>query len=370
MPSLGQLWRVSSVGSHPGARHYGCRASTDYLYKGLRVLFLENETLRIGILIDKGTDIFQFQYKPLDVDFMWHSPLEILSGPGYITSPRESWTFIDSYEGGWQEIFPNGGPPYEGMGTVHGQHGEVWGLPWDVSFVTDEPEIVEVRLHVRTRRTPFFLEKRLRIRSGVSNLEIEERVVNEGGESVEFMWGHHVAFGQPFLDENCIISVPAGSAEVYEEQIENSRFRAGQPLPWPIMAAKDGSSIDASRVLAPGQNVHDMLFLKDLRDGWYALTNPSRKLGFALQWDHHVLPYVWYWAVSNGIGGYPWYKRTYNIALEPFSSIPAPLPKASARGTTLKLEPGEQMKLSMRAIVYSGLRTVTGVDRKGRVTGK
>lgn len=336
------------------SRHYGCRGSADYIYRGLRVLFLENENLRVGILLDKGTDIFEFVYKPQDLDFMWHSPLELSSGPRFTTSPGESGTFVDTYEGGWQEIFPNGGTPYQGMGTLHGQHGEVWGLPWDLEVLADSPELVEVRLSVRTRRTPFYLEKLLRIQSNTPALEFEEKVSNEGGERMEFMWGHHIAFGEPFLDKNCVIQVPAGSVEVFEEPIDNSRFRPGETFPWPSMTGKDGTPVDASRILAPGQDIHDMLFLKELHDGWYKLTNPARKLGFSLEWDRSLLPYVWYWAVSNGIGGYPWYRRTYNIALEPFSSIPAPLPRASARGTTLTLQPGEALSLTMKASVITG----------------
>ena len=54
-------------------RNFGCRLM-EYTYRGLRTLTLENELLRVSILADKGTDIFEFNYKPLDVDFMWRSP--------------------------------------------------------------------------------------------------------------------------------------------------------------------------------------------------------------------------------------------------------------------------------------------------------
>ena len=54
-------------------RNFGCRL-TEYVYKGLRTVTLQNELLRISVLADKGTDIFEFLYKPLDVDFMWRSP--------------------------------------------------------------------------------------------------------------------------------------------------------------------------------------------------------------------------------------------------------------------------------------------------------
>ena len=49
-------------------RNFGCRLR-EYLYKGLRVVTLENELLRVSILADKGTDIFEFLYTPLDVGY-------------------------------------------------------------------------------------------------------------------------------------------------------------------------------------------------------------------------------------------------------------------------------------------------------------
>ncbi len=51
-------------------RNWGARVS-DYQYKGMKVGFLENELLRVGVLADKGTDVFEFNYKPKDMDFVW-----------------------------------------------------------------------------------------------------------------------------------------------------------------------------------------------------------------------------------------------------------------------------------------------------------
>ena len=50
-------------------RNYGCRVSDSWTYRGLKTVVLENDLLRIVILADKGADIYQFVYKPLDVDF-------------------------------------------------------------------------------------------------------------------------------------------------------------------------------------------------------------------------------------------------------------------------------------------------------------
>ena len=54
-------------------RYWGARI-LEYEYKGMRVVFLENEKLRVGVLVDKGTDIIEFNHKPTDTDFVWLAP--------------------------------------------------------------------------------------------------------------------------------------------------------------------------------------------------------------------------------------------------------------------------------------------------------
>jgi D-hexose-6-phosphate mutarotase len=53
-------------------------------------------------------------------------------------------------------------------GARFGQHGEVSNLPWDYQIVEDDERAVAVRFSVRTQKTPFRLEKTLRLRSGES----------------------------------------------------------------------------------------------------------------------------------------------------------------------------------------------------------
>jgi hypothetical protein len=85
-------------------KNYGCRLHTDYSYKNLRVAILENDLLRVFVLVDKGADIFELLYKPHDIDFMWLSPWGIKSPSNFVptVSAREG-NFMDYYEGGWQD---------------------------------------------------------------------------------------------------------------------------------------------------------------------------------------------------------------------------------------------------------------------------
>ena len=48
-------------------RNFGCRL-TKMVLAGYRAVVLENEKLRVTVIADKGADIYEFLYKPRDVD--------------------------------------------------------------------------------------------------------------------------------------------------------------------------------------------------------------------------------------------------------------------------------------------------------------
>jgi hypothetical protein len=89
-------------------RHYGCRVE-EYGWRGHRLIVLENESLRVGVVASKGADVVELRFKPRDVDFLWHSPHPLLPPAEYApTAPTPTGTFFDQYAGGWQESLPAG----------------------------------------------------------------------------------------------------------------------------------------------------------------------------------------------------------------------------------------------------------------------
>ena len=116
-------------GRYRPQRNRGARVS-EYRYKGMKTVILENEKLGVWVLADKGADAFEFNYKPRDMDFVWLSADGVRDPASYLsTSPDPLATFMDYYPGGWQEVFPNGGAPSSYLGAQFGQHGEVSNLP-------------------------------------------------------------------------------------------------------------------------------------------------------------------------------------------------------------------------------------------------
>jgi galactose mutarotase-like enzyme len=336
---------------HRLQRNWGARV-LEYRYKGMRAVFLENELLRVGVLAGKGTDVFEFNYKPRDMDFVWLSAGGVRNPTSYLsTSPDPLATFMDYYPGGWQEIFPNGGAPSSYLGANFGQHGEVSNLPWNYEIFEDDENSVAIRFSVKTQKTPFYLEKTLRLISGEALLTVEEAVTNEGEVPVQAMWGQHLAFGRPFFGEGCRIRLPEGVTVIpHEEPIhpEGRRVRGDKRHAWPIAEGEAGKEVDLS-VLPEQGTMSEMLYLTDLPEGRYEVENSEKGLTLRVEWDLRVMPYLWYWQEFGASGFYPWYGRHYVIGLEPFSSMPTNgLAEAVDNGTALSFDVGEKKHFSLR----------------------
>ena len=347
-------------------RNWGCRIR-EYLFRGLKCVVLENELLRVMVLADKGTDIYEFLYKPRDVDFMWRSPFPLRNPALFVpTAPNAVGAFHDNYLGGWQEILPTGGPPTQYKGAEFGYHGEVSLIPWDYLIEEDTPQRITVKFMVRTYRTPFYIEKRMQMESGKALLQIEERLVNEGEEAMELMWGHHPALGQNLVDPSCRIDLPR--AKVLTARLgETSRLIDGEGYDWPIVPGIEEEALDLSRVPPRSARSHDVAYLYDLEAPWFAVRSEEKGLGFGMRWTPNVFRYLWFWQVYGGAFGYNLYGRSYHLALEPWSSIPGSFPLAQARGTTLKMDPGEEKTAQLMALVFEDGEQVREIDEEGVV---
>ena len=331
-------------------RNFGCRVSDEYEYKRSRLLVMENEKLRISCLLDKGSDIIEFLHKPTDTDFMWRSPMEHMDMYKYIQSIPNTIDFRDYYLGGWQEMFPVGATGFDLSGAKIGNHGELWGLPWRSSIVKDEAEEVQAKLWTYTIRTPFYVEKVLTLKSKEPILSIKEKIENLGDVDLGIMWGHHPAFGESFVDEHCVVNVPAKSF------LDTGKKKYS----WPVYEGED-----FSKVWPKNSDRWNMYFIQELLDGWYAVVNQKKMLGFGMRWDRNIFRYVWFWGCYNLKDISPWYGRAYTIAVEPFTSLPYDVDP-----TTLYTIPaGSSLSTELKAIVFTGKTSVREITPSGEIIG-
>jgi hypothetical protein len=301
-------------------RWHGCRAD-EFVWRGHRLVVLENELIRVGVLASQGADILEFRYKPQDLDVMWHAPQPVLPPGQFVTSaPRLQGNFMDFYPGGWQEVFPNAGPETVYKGANLGQHGEIALQPWDVRVAEDRPGRIAVEFSVETMRTPFRLSRRMALTSGSAILSLEERVTNLGEEVLHYAWGHHPALGAPFLEEGCVLELPDCSvAQTAYAKGLNRRFAAEVSGRFPYLPMKDGSRGRVDRIPGKDARSEDVFQFHGFAEGRCALRNPKRGMAFVMRWPVDIFPYLWCWQVCGGSFGYPYYGRTYTVAVEPFN---------------------------------------------------
>ncbi len=343
-----------------------CSASEITLGRSMRALQIENDLLAATLLLDKGADIYELIYKPKDIDVLWKAPWGMKeSGRGFDSAFDSHTAWLEAYAGGWQVLFPNGGFPNEYKGAKLGFHGEASMKAWEYDIVSQSAAAVECQLSTRLSRSPYTIDRWLRLEAGSPILHIRERITNGAGEPMDCMWSHHPAYGAPFLSEHCRIDTAAARLLADDEYAGAANpLTPGQARAWPMFDA-----LDMSRVPPPDQPRDLLAYLTDFDTGWYAITNTQLGLGIGLAWDASVFPYAWFWQELNSSPGFPFYKRSYVIAIEPASSIPGQgLTAVMAKtGTQLTLEPGESREVELKAVFFESNSGVRHIDAAGDV---
>ncbi len=331
-------------------RNYGCRIR-QYIYNGMKTIHMENNLIKIGILADKGSDIYEYVYKPQDLDFMWHSFNEVKDPRSNVVSREHSGGgFLDCYEGGWQELFPSIGVPCDYKGAPLGIHGEVAIQSWDYRIIKDDIDEISVLFWARTARMPFLLERKMTLKIDDTALYISEQVTNESEEELDFMWGHHPAFGPIFLDDSCEILIDKGI--ISDISLDWSGFCVeGGEHHWPIIKNKKGDHLDVSKVMKPDAKLLMKFGISDFNKAEYEIINRNKNISFCMQWDKKIFPHIWLWGVYGGGKDFPWFGRAYTLALEPWSSIPGDFNRATEKGDAIKIGGREMISTELKAHV-------------------
>jgi hypothetical protein len=347
------------------------RADDGWTYHGLRSVVLENADLRVLVLTDKGGDIASVVQKPTDLDFLWRSPVGVRDpNARSVRGGSADAAWLSTYEGGWQSLFPNGGWASSYGGLDLGLHDESAVLPWRATVLSSGDDCASIELTTQLVRTPLAARRRLTLHRDSPTLVVEETITNLAAAAFPLSYGQHIVFGPPFLSPACRIDLPGAVVRVHPEQLdETGMLQPDSRSTWPAVTCKDGSERDLRRVPGPDAGTADLLYLGDLADGWYAVTNTDLGVGLAVQFPADLYRYVWQWEVYGGNPGYPWWGRTYSLGLEPFTSATTRgLAAAIEDGSARWIEPGASIESTVRVTPYASRHGIQGVDESGAVT--
>lgn len=342
-------------------RNHGARLR-DYVWQGRRCISIENATLRAVIAIDKGCDILELTHKPTDTETLHQAPSGMFPALGTQSSPLPGGGFRDQFPGGWYVMLPNGPAPCEHGGIAFGHHGEATFLPWSLSIEEDRPDRVAVRCHVRLRRMPLLIERRVVLAAEGGVLRIEEAVTNESSQPLDMLWGHHPTFGAPLLEGGARIDLPPSHLATGDEAPPAATLPPASSGRWPLLGGEDLSVFPGD-----GRNSQDFVRVGGFGEGWFAIRNPRLGAGVALRWDEKLFPLLGYWRLAGGGPDYPWYGSRTMLALEPCNELPS-VAEAAAKGTAIRLEAGETRATQLVAALFAADgRPVTGMEWDGRL---
>ena len=323
---------------------------SESMHNGHCALTLSSDLLEVVVLPDKGADIYALTDRVSGIDPLFKAPWG-LQPPG--SPPREGSAgeaFLANYEGGWQELFPNTNDACAYRGALLPFHGEVATLPWSWSAEAGE-DAVAVRLSVDCRRTPFRLERLMRLPYGERALVLEESVRNTSAEPAHFVWGHHCVLGPPLVAAGAELRVPCRTIVTIGDLWEDTaRLAPGQRSGWPVARGRDGGAVDLSRIPGPEAGSHDDVYLTDLDGGWAEVRNPAVATGFRLEWDPAVFRWLISWQPLGGAHAMP-LRGAYALGIEPWT-FGGNLAAAVAAGEAIELAGGGRLAMTVVARVF------------------
>jgi galactose mutarotase-like enzyme len=323
--------------------------STDWSYRGLRSIVMENQSLRVSILPEAGAKIWQITYKPLGADLLWNNPR---IPPARLPSNSR---YDDVWSGGWDELFPN-----DEVSVIEGEsypdHGELWTGEWEAEPWSRADE-VGVRLRYVTPISSIEVEKTIRLQRDQPRIEFQHRFTNRGRTAFPFLWKLHPAMA---VTPQHRVDFPPMQVAL-EPAFPGTLAGAAELNQWPLIKTPAGE-VDLRCVTLEDARQLYFFYGNQMQGNWCALTNAATGLACGLQFDPKVFPCCWLFATYGG-----W--RNYNVAvLEPCTGYPLNFEAMKAAGRHRTLAPGESLQTDVRFLVQEGLRSVGSIDSSGKMS--
>jgi galactose mutarotase-like enzyme len=320
---------------------------------GWRALTLRNGCVEVTVLPERGCEVYEFRDRSTGVDVLFKSPWGLQPPGSPARAGSDGMAFLHNYGGGWQELFPSCNDACTYGAAELPFHGEVAVAPWEVEVGAQSDDGLELVCRTRCVRTPFALERRMRIERASPVLTLRERVDNTSAEPHPLVWGHHCVVGEPFLEAGCRLHAPVRTIVTLPETWEETaRLRPGQREPWPYALLADGGRVDLREV--PGRETasHDDVMLTDLDDGTVAVENPRLGRTFRLRFDESLFRWLIAWQPYGGAHAYP-LRDSYALGIEPWISS-GNLADAVASGEAVVLAGGASLETTLTAEIEGG----------------
>ncbi len=326
------------------------RVETEWSYRGLRVLRLENELVRLDILPELGAKVYNLIHKAADRNLLWHNPRIVPHRAPFGANFDNHWA------GGWDEPFPNGAECVY-AGETMPYLGELWAQSWRWEVLEGGPQRASIHLWCDGPITPARVEKTITLGQSSPVVRFQHCITNTGTLPFDFNWGIHPAFA---VTPSSRIDLPVCRGEVAEAAGE-ALGQVGATFSWPYMPSGQAEPRDLRVPLPRDSGVMSFSYLEGFEQGWLAVTDRSSATGLGLHFPAEVFRCLWLYLCY---GGY----RDLNVAIvEPWIGYPSKLDEAVQAGRFRTLKAGETLEAVVSAVVYSGVSSVSFIGSAGEV---
>lgn len=295
------------------------------LYRGMRSVVAENESVRVKIVPELGAKLVSLLYKPSGKEWLLDSGSRPLIRPVY-GSAFTSWDMS-----GWDECFPtiDACTLGTGGGASLPDHGEVWALPWDCE-ITGERAVCSVKgiaFPYRLTRTLCLTEN--------GRVRLEYEAVNLGDEPMPFLWAAHPQFR---VDGPTRILIPGDMSPLKCVYGGLSRTTEGLYPASEIDLVHPETTGDGTKFYYPGT----------VPQGWSGLYCENSGNYLLLRVPAETVPHWGVW-IDKGM-----FNDRTAIALEPGIGYYDSLARAEANGTAVVLDPGRPYRWHVEIVLGQG----------------
>jgi len=255
---------------------------------------LENDTIRTVVVPSMGAKIVSLLDK--------RTQLEWLIGPGDRPFRPASYgaVFTEQDMSGWDEMFPTiVACPYPAPGEISGtllpDHGEVWGLPWNLEFTTPG----SLKLSVEGKALPYRLTRTLRY-NAADTLEMRYELKNLGKEKLPYIWAAHPQF---VCGDEAEIIFPPQVTEVCNTIPEDWGW--GEPetrFDWPEAVSVNGQPVRIDHTGPSSLKAARKFYvLPETQVSWTGLIRKPSMDWICLTWNPAKVPYLGLWVDEGAL---------------------------------------------------------------------
>ncbi|SDX96474.1 hypothetical protein [Paenibacillus sp. CF384] len=311
---------------------------THTTYQDWPAVLMESTALRITIIPELGGKIVSLENVLTGKEWI------VGTGARPLAKVEHGSDFLAADMSGWDECFPTVAActyPLEGanFGQLMPDHGDVWSIPWEVSFEEQDALVCKVV----GRALPYELTRTIRFESD-QQLRFEYTVRNLSSETLAAFWLAHPQF---VATANTRIMLPGATKQV-RCVYGGGLLQQGELYDWPE-TVMDGSKLRLDTI-GPSSAKDARKFYIDgaVDEGWTGLYEQDSEDYLKLEWDAESVPYLGIW-IDEGLCN-----EQAVCALEPCNGYYDSLTEAVGRDKLLRIAPHSESEWHLSVKLGSG----------------